>query len=125
MTVIKYVEYGGQLASVYKPARKYCTAGYYILPAPNGLGDGFGAYVWVDEFYVRSHALPDNPYDWYPIIGGLEARWVEQGLGRDYRVMREVRRRAAEEGGCARGALCDLGTRENERDFREEGSFEL
>ncbi len=94
----KYVEYGpGQLASVCKPVRKYRTNGYYILPAPNGMGDGSGAYVWVDEFYVRSHALPDDPYDWYPIPGGLEARWVEQGYGRDYRVTREVRRRLAAE----------------------------
>lgn len=89
----KYVEYGpGQLASVYKPVRKYRQDGYYILPAPNGLGDGHGMYVWVDETYVRSHALPDNPFDWYPIIGGLEARWVQSGYGRDYAVTREVRK---------------------------------
>lgn len=94
---IKYVEYGSQLASVYKPVRQHGASGYYILPAPNGLGDGFGAYVWVDEFFVRSHALPDDPHDWYPFIGGLEARWVEQGHGRDYRVTREVRKREAKQ----------------------------
>lgn len=90
-----FIEYGNQLAIIDKPdkpAKKFGTNGYYILPAPNGLGDGYGMYVWVDEHFVTSHRL-ENPFEWYDLPGGVQARWIETGHGNDYIVIREVRKK--------------------------------
>jgi hypothetical protein len=92
----EWIERGGsQLASVEGKVRKFQTNGYHILPVNNGLGDGHGALEWVPASYVESRRLAD-PFTWYDIPGGLQAIWVAEGQGRDYRITRRLRTKPAE-----------------------------
>ncbi len=93
-----WMERSSQLCEVVRPARKHRTDGFYVLPCPNGLGDGRGMLEWVDSHYVEARRVAD-PFNWYDIPGGLQARWFSEGHGRDYRVVREVRIKPAEVAG--------------------------
>jgi hypothetical protein len=87
----EWIERGpGQLASIEGSVRKFRTDGYHILPVNNGMGDGYGLLVWVDAHYVETRRLAD-PFNWYDIPGGLQARWAGHGHGQDYMLVREVR----------------------------------
>lgn len=87
----EWITYCSQLASVERPERKYGADGYRVLPADNGTGDGFGLLVWVDEYYVRTHAVA-KPFEWHDLPGGVQARWVRRG----HMIVRQVRRKPAE-----------------------------
>lgn len=87
----EWITYGSQLATVEAKVRKHGADGYHVLPADNGMGDGFGLLAWVDEFYVRTHRL-DNPFGWYDLPGGVQARWVRIGD----MIVRRVRSKPAE-----------------------------
>lgn len=87
----EWITYGSQLATVEAKVRKHGADGYHVLPADNGMGDGFGLLVWVDEFYVRTHAIAE-PFAWHDLPGGVQARWVRRGD----MIVRNVRPKPAE-----------------------------
>lgn len=86
----EWMERSGQLCSIERKERRFGTDGFMILPVPNGMGDGHGLLSWVDASYVNARRVAD-PFDWYDLPGGVQARWVMDGYGQNYVVRREVR----------------------------------